>query len=237
MIDLLDRIEGHPGGGVLRGSGAGVDDLLRRLEAGEPPAAVAAASGLGAIDLIAALVFGALGEPEGPPLIQSKPRRPGLAKALTRDALEPLLPDSGRPELLALAAGLLQVHDFWAASHEAAQEADDLGEGKTAAYWHGVAHRREPDPGNAAYWFRRVGKHPLFQPLGAAARGLIRGHDGPVPADAERLIRGGSWDPMAMIELGRAARPGSPAESLARRLQRIELAALLAASAGNAGAG
>ena len=60
---------------------------------------------------------------------------------------------------LALAAGLLQIHDFWDASHEAAQEADDLGERDFSAYWHGIAHRREPDAGNASYWFRRVGRH------------------------------------------------------------------------------
>ena len=225
-MDLLDRIERDQDRDLAR----------RRLEAGEPPADRAGAGGPGAIDRIAALAAGALGDPEGPGLIRAEPRQPGLAIALGDEALASLLPHAGRPERLALAAGLLQVHDFWEESHEAAQEADDLGERRTAAYWHGIAHRREPDPGNAAYWFRRVGKHPLFEPLGATARELIRGHDGPVPADAERLIRGGAWDPMAMIELCRAARPGSPAESLARRLQRIELAALLGASAEAAGA-
>ena len=236
MIDLLDRIAEGPGGAALKGSGVAVDDLLRRLVGGEAPAAVAGASDLGAIDLIAAVAFAALGDPEGPALEHDRPSRPKLAKALTDDALGALLPHAARPARLALAAGLLQVHDFWEASHEAAQEADDLGEVRTAAFWHGVAHRREPDPGNAAYWFRRVGKHPLFERLGERAGELIRGHDGPVPADAERLIRGGAWDPMAMIELCRAARPGSPAEALARRLQRLELAALLGASAEAAGA-
>ena len=72
-----------------------------------------------------------------------------------------------RPRL-ALAAGLLQIHDFWDASHDAAQRADDQGEREFSAYWHGIAHRREPDAGNAAYWFRRVGRHRDLQ---AARRG------------------------------------------------------------------
>ena len=58
-----------------------------------------------------------------------RPRRPRLGPALSRAALGRALPRA-RPGRRGSRSrpGLLQVHDFWDASHEAAQEADDLGE-------------------------------------------------------------------------------------------------------------
>jgi hypothetical protein len=126
-----------------------------------------------------------------------------------------------------MAAGLLQVFDFWDASHEAAQRADDLGERDFSAYWHGIAHRREPDPGNAAYWFRRVGRHPLFAPLAEAAATLLDAYSEKAPIS--RLPSGG-WDAMAMIDLCTQAKAGTPLEALARRLQRLEMWLLLEAT-------
>jgi hypothetical protein len=150
-------------------------------------------------------------------LTQVAPKHPKLAKALTESTLAPLFPGSTRPSRLALAAGLLQILDFWDASHNAAQEADDLGEASTAAYWHGIAHRREPDPGNAQYWARRVGRHPIHQKLAEEAR--------PLPE-----AWGRAWSPTGLIELATRARPGSAEASLARRLQRLEMIDLLEAS-------
>jgi uncharacterized protein (DUF433 family) len=224
MVGILSRVEGEGGEPVLRESGTPVAEVIGRLESGEGPADVAGALGLAAADVIAALAFEALGDAPagGPPLVQESSLRPRLAPALGEPALAGLFPRSDRRARLALAAGLLQVFDHWDASHHAAQEADDLSERAVSAYWHGIAHRREPDAGNASYWFRRVGRHSVFPALASAARPLIDD-----PSLADRLLPRGAWDPFAFIEL--CTRPRA-AGDLARALQRVEMALLLDAS-------
>ncbi|MDR3621104.1 MAG: hypothetical protein P4L85_17260 [Paludisphaera borealis] len=225
LQDRIDIVDGRP---IVKAIGQSVDDVVRRLEGGEPTVKVAASQPL---DLIAALAFAALGDDssEGPSLVQQPPARPRLDQALSTPELGRLFPNAPRVALLALAAGLLQIHDFWEPSHEAAQEADDLGERRFSAYWHAVAHRREPDPGNASYWFRRVGKHPLFSALAEAAAPLLLEYgDDRLTA---RLTGSGGWNPSAMIDLCATAKTGTAQAGLARRLQRLELGLLLAATA------
>ena len=214
----------------LRSEGSLVSEIVNRLDAGELPVAVLGAGARTPADLIAALAFKALGADDslGLPLVQGEPPAPRMARALSDRAWADVLPSASIRSRLALVAGLFQVHDFWDASHEAAQQADDLGERDFSAYWHGIAHRREPDPANASYWFRRVGRHPLFTTLADAARPLLAEH-----ADSsltERLISGGVWNAFAMIELCSEARRGSPCEPIARRLQRLEMWLLLEAT-------
>jgi hypothetical protein len=204
--------------------------VLVLLERGATLAGVALELGLEPLGLIAALAQAGLGDDggAGPPLVQRPPQRPWLRGALDEDAWAELLPRASRTSRLVLAAGLLQVHDFWDASHEAAQRADDLGERVVSPYWHGIAHRREPDPGNAAYWFRRVGRHAAFVPLADAARPLLDART------ADRLIAGGSWNPFAFIDVCGEARRDDAVEHLARALQRLEMIALLGPTADQA---
>ena len=228
MNPLQGRIVVVDGRPIVKTTGTSVDDVVRRLEGGEPTVMVAAGEPL---DLIAALAFAALGDDasEGCALVQQSPYRPRLDEALSEPELSRLFPHASQVALLALSAGLLQIHDFWEASHEAAQEADDLGERRFSAYWHAIAHRREPDPGNASYWFRRVGKHPLFPALADAAAPLLNEYgDARLTA---RLTASGGWDPAVMIELCTKSKPGTKQAALARRLQRLEMSLLLAATA------
>ncbi len=214
MGRLWDRVTFGADGPSVGRTGVAVAAVMARLEAGDHADALATALGIEPADVLAAVAADALGDGGslGPPLVRSKPRRPRLLRALSESALESATPKVDRGTRLALLAGLLQVNDFWDESHEAAQSADDLGERLTSAYWHEIAHRREPDFGNAAYWFHRVGQHPVFAAVAEAASD---------PA----------WSPMRMIELCSAARPGSPEETLARKLQRIEMLLLLETSA------
>jgi hypothetical protein len=227
MGSLWERLNGVGGEARLRGGSAlPVAEIIGRLEAGES----AGINELAAADLLASLAFAALGGDDalGPALIQQAPARPRLKTALEEPAVAKLLPGASRPARLALAAGLLQIHDFWDSSHEAAQAADDLGERGFSAYWHGIAHRREPDAGNAAYWFRRVGRHAVSGPLAQAARPILERHgDNRWTA---RLVGGDAWNSQAMIDLCTGARPGSDQETLARRLQRLEMQLLLDAT-------
>jgi hypothetical protein len=227
MGSLWERLDGGGGETRLRGGSAlPVAEIVQRLEAGES----AGMSELAAADLLASLALAALGGEDalGPALIQQAPSRPRIKSALEEPAIAKLLPDSSRPARLALAAGLLQIHDFWESSHEVAQAADDLGERRFSAYWHGIAHRREPDAGNAAYWFRRVGRHAICGPLAQAARPILEryGDD----HWTARLVGRDSWDTQEMINLCTGARAGSDQETLARRLQRLEMQFLLNAT-------
>ncbi len=204
MISLIEQFESQ--GGHLQA-------VTARLEHGEDLDRISPS------DWVAALAFLGLGDPLGPALVRASSGHPKLKRAASEPALATRFPRASRPSRLALSAGLLQVLDFWDESHEAAQESDNLGESRVSAYWHGIAHRREPDPGNAAYWFRRVGRHPVFLPL---AEQVARLHP-------ERL-KGSTWDPVAFIGFCGEAALDRTKEPVARGLQRLEMLLLLDAS-------
>lgn len=130
------------------------------------------------------------------PLVHSPSNHPrSLIKELQTISLEDLLGTvvSDRFMAQAVRAGLLLVADAWHEAHEVAQELNTV----EGSYWHGIVHRREPDAGNARYWFRRVGTHPIFAQLGTWDSRL------PLPAKQvfDKLIPSGTWDPFTFIDV------------------------------------
>ena len=108
----------------------------------------------------------------------------------------------------AFMSGTWLLFDFLDESHDLSQALPD----EWGAYWHGVMHRREPDPGNAAYWFRRVRQNPILPSLKIASRDF--GYD--------------YRDPFAFIEdVERVRGSGKDLEKRLRSVQRLEIRLLL----------
>jgi hypothetical protein len=228
---LRSRVRWEQGEARLVASNTAVGEVIGRIATTGSAAAVIRDSSLSSGDVVAAVASAALGDDQslGPALAQSSPKLPRLLPALKESAWAALFPASTQSARLNLAAGLLLMQDFWDESHNAAQQADDIGEREFSAYWHGIAHRREPDAGNAGYWFRRVGRHPVFVSLGEEARPLL---DANGDEQLTRRLTSSGWDPFAMIDLCTQAATNTPRETLARRLQRLEMWLLLEATVG-----
>jgi hypothetical protein len=150
---------------------------------------------------------------------------PGQPNAAARPALAGLTVDAlfagksvRRADLAQCClAGLWLLHDFVDESHTISQDIS-CAEG---SYWHGILHRREPDYSNAAYWFRRVGNHPVFPALSRQGAELIRAAGSPL--ECESLSGQDAWDPFGFIDLCEAVAHGRvKCERLCRQIQRAE---------------
>ena len=224
LLDLIDS--SRENSAVVKSNGVRVGDVFRDLEAGEPWDGLSRRFALSPSELIAAFAFETLGPADRPrlALVTGRSVPPKWSRLLSESAFAKLLPHLSATARLALSAGMLQAVDLWDESHEAAQNAEDRGETFVSAYWHGIAHRREPDAGNATYWFRKVGSHPVFKPLAEAIERVIESD----PMPAGKLLTQGTWNPFAFIQLTTHASPAF--EMVAKRIQRAEIDLLLAAS-------
>ncbi|HUR52846.1 MAG TPA: hypothetical protein VMZ71_01860 [Gemmataceae bacterium] len=124
---------------------------------------------------------------------------PGTPVVAVRDRIEA----AARDLPPACAAGLWLLFDFHDESHSVSQ-ALDTAEG---SFWHAIMHRREPDPSNSKYWWRRVGSHPVLQRLVQQAPALGYTYTNPFDfVDFCERVRG----------------TGTPDEETAKRVQLLE---------------
>ena len=135
-------------------------------------------------------------------------------------------------------SGLLLLWDFLDESHDISQTMEGKGSPRTADYWHGIMHRREPDAGNASYWFRRVGSHPALDHLGTQLIAWMseqKASPEMLQLAESRLLKSKSLDPFALIELSSAAlrNPGSVSDQTLRMVQYLEMLNLLVWSCGS----
>lgn len=165
----------------------------------------------------------------------------GLLPEVLEAAVETALADVklSPAERKCVTSGALLLWDFLHESHEISQTMEGRGTPRTADYWHGIMHRREPDAGNAAYWFRRVGSHPAFDALSSNLGSWLTESGAPDEEQTRALQKvcpSGRFEPFAVIELSTHAlqRPGELEDRLLRRVQYFEILNLLAWSMGTA---
>ena len=93
---------------------------------------------------------------------------------------------AARAGLLLLAGGLEDAHRI-------VQDFDT----PEARYWHGIVHRREPDPSNAKYWFRQLGHHAVFSDLART----VTLEDSLKKKTINHILQSGRWDPFRFVDL------------------------------------
>jgi hypothetical protein len=123
-----------------------------------------------------------------------------------------LFPNARAPECAM--AGLYTYLGCFDEAHQLAQDVNT----PDGAFWHAILHRREPDAGNSAYWFHRVGRHPIFPALHEAVADLEK------KTHKQHLTPASEWDPFAFIDFVEMARrkAGSEQEQFAQQVQLIE---------------
>ncbi|CAG7650711.1 hypothetical protein ACFQI7_21930 [Paenibacillus allorhizosphaerae] len=133
---------------------------------------------------------------------------------------------------LALKSGLHLFNESLDPSHDISQEIHT----PTGSYWHGIMHRMEGDYGNAKYWFRMVGHHPVYDALADQVRGLLKETDLQRIGSAllreplEKLSNAGRWDPYLFVDLVERQVTqvrDDAGEELLKEMQHLEMKLLL----------
>jgi hypothetical protein len=144
------------------------------------------------------------------PLLSGDRRRPldaGRPAADALGALEKLTVESAfaharvidRQMAECCLAGVWLLHDYLDESHKISQNIETT----SGSFWHAIMHRRESDFGNAKYWFRRVGQHPVLDHVVE----FLRNSNASV--GDTRLLADGDFDPFAFVDLCEGAVRGS----------------------------
>jgi hypothetical protein len=134
------------------------------------------------------------------PLVHGAPSHPEARAQLDALAAVKTIPETAL-------AGLYLYFSYWDEAHEIAQNIST----QEGSYWHAIVHRQEPDAGNAGYWFRQVGAHPIFPVLRERAAAI-------------GVDFGASWKPSAFIDYceGVRQKPEGDSERRALEVQRAE---------------
>jgi hypothetical protein len=155
------------------------------------------------------------------PLNELGPGTPFRAKEaelrkISADAAFVPNPIIDRPMAELCLAGLWLMYDFLDESHTISQSIENA----SGSYWHAILHRREPDYSNAKYWFRQVGRHPIFSSLAAVAQGLAAVEPDKAVA---HFADSSPWEPNRFVDLCAAVAAGrAGCERFCRAVQQRE---------------
>ena len=109
-------------------------------------------------------------------------------------------------------SGIWLGFNFLNKSHDLSQNLKS----QSGSYWHAIMHRREPDYSNSAYWFKRVGDHPLFKDIAEAIADTVKEASPALQALAK------NFDPYAFNDICEAAYTGNQDTAICEAIQLIE---------------